>query len=48
MLLPDEGDALELAERVALRLRISLLVLLSQHKVEDELLAPQDDALHHV
>ena len=54
LLLPHEGDALELTQRVALGLLLCEwasepgLVTLCQHKVEDELLPPQDDALDHV
>ena len=51
LLLPDERDALELAQSVSLSytLRLRLLhSLLSQHKVENQLFAPEDNALNHV
>ena len=51
LLLPDEWDALELAQSVPLSytLRLRLLhSLLSQHEVENQLFAPEDDALDHV
>ena len=51
LLLPDEWDALELAQSVPLSytLRLRLLhSLLSQHEVENQLLSPEDDALDHV
>ena len=53
MLLPDEGDAFELSESIALHeleigdLSLSLISL-SQHEVEDKLLPPEDDALNDV
>ena len=51
LLFPYKGDAFELAQGVTLDLSGGLcgwLVRLSQHEVEDELLSPQDDALHDV
>lgn len=51
LLFPDEWDALELAQSVPLSytLRLRLLhSLLSQHKVENQLFAPENDALDHV
>ena len=51
LLFPHERDALEFAKGVslsnALRLRL-LHSLLGQHEVEDQLLAPEDNALDHI
>ena len=52
LLLPNKGNAFKFAQSVSLRMDIGrwrhLVVRLSQHKVENQLLSPQDDALYNV
>ena len=51
LLLPNKGDAFKFAKCVALGLLLGkrpCLLSLSQHEVEDELLAPKDDAFDDV
>jgi len=52
LLLPNKWNAFEFAQSVSLRIDIGrwchLIVRLSQHKIENQLLAPQDDALDDV
>jgi len=48
-MLPNEGDALKFAQTVSLRgLLVGRLGRLCEHKVENKLFAPQDDAPDHV
>lgn len=47
-MLPNKRDAFKLAHGISLGDRVLLLVCLSEHEIEDQLLAPKYDAFDHV